>query len=253
MKFGVIIIGDEILSGRRQDRHLSQAIEILAKRGLELSWCRILADEPESLTINLKQTLATGDTVFSFGGIGATPDDHTRLCVARAAELALARHPQALAEIEAQFGDQAYPVRARMADLPAGSRIVPNPVNRVPGFSLARHHFLPGFPQMAWPMMEWVLNNEYAGLPGAGSVQAAVTVYDAPESELVGFMEDFVARYPTLRFSSLPHMEGERRRIELGVKGPRDAVAEGLAYIETTLAARGLRWEETSVHESTVP
>ena len=252
MKFGIIIIGDEILSGRRQDRHLSHTIEILAKRGLELAWCRILADDPKSLTANLIQTLATREAVFSFGGIGATPDDHTRTCAAQAAGVELARHPQALAEIEAQFGDQAYPVRARMADLPAGSRIVPNPFNRVPGFSLAHHHFLPGFPHMAWPMMDWVLDNEYAALNASAPVQAVITVHDVPESELVDFMEDFVNRYPALRFSSLPHMEGDQRHIELGVKGARDAVAEGVTFIKTTLAARNLRWEETSSHESTV-
>jgi molybdopterin-biosynthesis enzyme MoeA-like protein len=252
VKFGIIIIGDEILSGRRQDRHLPRAIEILAERGLELAWCRILADDRQSLTANLVQTLATGEAVFSFGGIGATPDDHTRACAAQAAGVELARHPEALAEIESRFGAQAYPVRVRMADLPAGSHIIPNPYNRVPGFSLAHHHFLPGFPQMAWPMMEWVLDNKYSRFYRTGAVQAVITVYDVPESELVDLMEDFVTRYPALRFSSLPHMEGEQRRIELGVKGASEAVAEGVDFIKTTLAPRGLRWEETSTYASIV-
>lgn len=245
MKFGLIIIGDEILSGRRQDQHLPFAIAALARRGLELAWCRILADEPALLTDNLRQTLASSEAVFSFGGIGATPDDHTRQCAAQAAGVDLVRHPGALAEIEAQFGDQAYPVRVRMADLPAGSRLIPNPINRVPGFSFADHHFLPGFPHMAWPMLEWVLDNRYAHLQQQPAVQAVITVYGVPESNLVDFMEDFVNRFPTLRFSSLPHMTGDQRWLELGVRGPQDQVAEGLAFLKAALDARGHRWAET--------
>ena len=80
MKFGAIIIGDEILSGKRQDRHMAKVIEILGERGLPLAWSQYLADDPELITATLKRTLATDDLVFSFGGIGATPDDHTRLC-----------------------------------------------------------------------------------------------------------------------------------------------------------------------------
>ena len=93
--------------------------------------------------------MPSGDLVFCFGGIGATPDDHTRQCAAQAADIPMLRHPDAVREIEAQFGPEAYPRRILMADLPAGSTIIPNPVNRVPGFSLRHHHFLPGFPR--WP------------------------------------------------------------------------------------------------------
>ena len=152
--FGSIIIGDEILSGKRQDGHFRRTIASLAKRGLELKWCRIVGDAPALITETLRQTYASGDIVFCFGGIGATPDDHTRLCAAQAAGVPLIRHADAVAEIEARFGAGAYPRRILMADLPQGSRIIPNPFNRIPGFTLGHHHFLPGFPQMAWPMMD---------------------------------------------------------------------------------------------------
>ena len=78
----------------------------------------------------------------------------------------LARHPEAVAEIEARFGAEAYPHRVLMAEFPAGSSIIPNPFNRIASFSIRDHHFFPGFPQMAWPMLDWVLATRYPG-PGA--------------------------------------------------------------------------------------
>ena len=76
---GIYVIGDEILSGKRQDAHLSKAIEILKARGLQLSWAEYLGDVPDRLVSSFKRSLATNDIVFSFGGIGATPDDFTHL------------------------------------------------------------------------------------------------------------------------------------------------------------------------------
>src|SRR5689334_21691212 len=103
MKFGAIIIGDEILSGKRKDGHLAKTIENLGTRGLELAWCNYLGDDPALITATLKRTFAGGDVVFSFGGIGATPDDHTRQCAASAAGVSLKLHPEAEAEIRARF------------------------------------------------------------------------------------------------------------------------------------------------------
>src|SRR5690606_7446293 len=161
---GAFIIGDEIISGKRQDKHFVQIINILAARGLSLAWCQYLGDDPARITAALRATMASGDIVFCFGGIGATPDDHTRQCAAAAAGVPIERHVGAVAEIEAQYGERAYPKRVLMADFPVGAELIPNPVNRVAGFSLRHHHFMPGFPEMAWPMLEWVLDHHYAHL-----------------------------------------------------------------------------------------
>jgi len=232
--FGSIIIGDEILSGKRQDGHFRHTIESLAKRGLELNWCRIVGDDPALIAETLRQTYASGDIVFCFGGIGATPDDHTRLCAAEAAGVPLIRHADAVAEIEARFGAEAYPRRTLMADLPQGSRIIPNPFNRIPGFTLGHHHFLPGFPQMAWPMLDWVLDTLYPDVRNqAPAAEAIITVHDAMESLLLDLMNDFVRRYPEVRFSCLPHIgEDNTRRLEFGVKGARPRVAEAMAWLK---------------------
>jgi molybdopterin-biosynthesis enzyme MoeA-like protein len=84
MNIGLIIVGDEILSGKRQDKHLAKVIELLAARGLALSWARYAGDDRPRITQDLRDAFAGGDLVFCCGGIGATPDDHTRQCAAAA-------------------------------------------------------------------------------------------------------------------------------------------------------------------------
>lgn len=247
ISIGIIIIGDELLSGKRTDSHFTHAVAALAARGLELKWTRIIGDDPALIVETLRQTLATDDIVFCFGGIGATPDDYTRQCAAEAAGVTLYRHPEAVAEIEARFGTEAYPRRILMADLPHGSRIIPNPFNRVPGFSYDHHHFLPGFPQMAWPMMDWVLDTLYPGLRNqAPESEAIITVLDAMESPLLDMMNEFVRRYPELRFSSLPHIgEDGQRKVEFGLRGKRPRVIEGMNHLKGEVEKLGFRWTET--------
>lgn len=244
--FGAIIIGDEILSGKRQDGHFRHTVETLAKRGLALNWCRIIGDDPALIVETLRQTYAGNDIVFCFGGIGATPDDHTRQCAAKAAEVPLLRHPEAVAEIEARFGAEAYPHRITMADMPQGSQIIPNPFNRIPGVSFRQHHFLPGFPQMAWPMMEWVLDTHYPQLrKQAPDIEAIITVYDTLENSLIDLMNEFVRRYPEVRFSSLPHIgEGSERRLELGVKGAQAKVEVAMAWLKKEIEKMNFKWTE---------
>jgi molybdopterin-biosynthesis enzyme MoeA-like protein len=162
--FGAIIIGDELLSGRREDKHLGKVLELLKARGLRLASVRYVGDERPRLVQTLRESFASGDIVFSFGGIGATPDDHTRQAAAEALGLPLALHPEAEAEIRARFGDEITPQRLQMGVYPVGAEIIPNPFNRIPGFSIHNHFFVPGFPVMAWPMVEWVLDQRFAHL-----------------------------------------------------------------------------------------
>jgi len=247
MNFGALIIGDEILSGRRSDKHLAKLIELLGARGLKLSWARYAGDDLDRLVDTLRQTFATGDVVFSFGGIGATPDDRTREAAAAALGLDLALHPEAEREIRARFGDEITAERLQMGVYPVGSDIIPNSFNRIPGFSIRRHYFAPGFPVMAWPMVEWVLDTHYVPLHHAEDyVEAAVTVWDAYEGQLIGLMRRITADFPDATLFSLPTIasEGQRRSIELGMKGTAARVAEAMACIRADLDARGVEWED---------
>ena len=243
-RIGVLVIGDEILSGKRQDRHFAHVVATLAGRGLAPAWARYEGDDREALTRALRDTFASGDIVFSFGGVGATPDDHTRQAAAAALGVPLVRHPQALAELEAQFGAAAYPNRVLMAEFPQGATIIPNPVNRVASFSVREHHFFPGFPQMAWPMLEWVLATRYPGLALSGIGERSIVVFGAGEGQLLPLMNDCVARYPQLKLFSLPTMLPEgRRRLELGVRGEVAAADAALAELVAGVEAAGFRWE----------
>jgi molybdopterin-biosynthesis enzyme MoeA-like protein len=246
-RFGLIVIGDEILSAKRQDRHLKNLNDLMRPRGLALSWMKVLGDEAGLLVDTFKQTFASGDVVFCCGGIGATPDDRTRQSAAEALNLPLVLHPEAVAEIEAQFGEQAYPQRIRMAEYPQGASIIPNSFNRVPGFSIQQHYFMPGFPQMTQPMMEWVLNQYYAEACQVPKVERAIRLIDGMESEWVVFMEKFEQRFPSLRLFSLPHIAPDgRRTIELGVEGYAEIAEAGLQVIIQEVNARNQAWEPLS-------
>jgi molybdopterin-biosynthesis enzyme MoeA-like protein len=243
-RIGALVIGDEILSGKRVDRHLAHVIATLAARGLPLAWARYEGDDRPRLTTVLRESFAAGDIVFSFGGIGATPDDHTRQAAAAALGVPLVRHPGAVAELEARFGKDAWPHRVRMAEFPQGSTIIPNPVNRVASFSIRDHHFFPGFPQMAQPMLDWVLATCYPTLAAPPSAERAIVVYGAGESQLVPLMEESVARFPPLKLFSLPSfMPDGGRRIELGVRGDPALLDAALAHLVAGVEAGGFRWE----------
>ena len=253
---GLVIIGDEILSGKRADKHLAKCIELLQARGLQLSHADYVGDAPERITATLVRAMASGDLVFSCGGIGATPDDHTRQCAARAAGLPLALHPQAEALIRERMRDTAReqgvayePDRAdnvhrlNMGVFPQGARIVPNPYNKIPGFSLGHVHCLPGFPVMAWPMMEWVLDTHYTHLfQRHAQVEKSVIVMGSMEATLTPLMEDIEREFNPVRVFSLPSVDHPvyGRHIELGVKGLAASVDAAYAALLAGLGQHGV-------------
>lgn len=242
-QFGIYIIGDEILSGKRKDAHLTKVIELLSARGLQLSWANYLGDIPEQITRSIQASMARGDVVFSFGGIGATPDDYTRQCAADAAGVPIERHAGAVAEIVARYGEGAYPKRVLMADFPKGCDLIPNPINRVAGFSLHEHYFVPGFPEMAHPMVEWVLDTYYAPLFHTQDyVEDSILVMEGGESSMIDLMNQIVASYPELKLFSLPKLD-HRRTTEVGVKGAKAQVAKAMAEIKQGIEQLGFPWQ----------
>ncbi len=242
--FGIYIIGDEILSGKREDKHLTQAISILKARGLQLGWAEYLGDDPCRMVASFKRSFATNDIVFSFGGIGATPDDYTRQAAADALDVPIVRHPQAVAEIEAQFGEGAYPKRVIMADFPQGAALIPNPVNRVAGFSIQQHYFVPGFPAMAHPMMEWVLDKHYSHLfHQAEYLEESIIIQDGIESQLIDLMNEILKKYPEIKIFSLPKLK-PNRQIELGAKGNPAQVKLAMQDIKIGVSALNFNWQD---------
>jgi molybdopterin-biosynthesis enzyme MoeA-like protein len=258
MAIGLIVVGDEILSGKRVDQHFPRVVSILAERGLALSWAHYAGDDREAMTALLRRTFASDDLVFSTGGIGATPDDHTRQAAAAALDRPLVPHPEAVAllhqRIAAQAAEHKVPAdldhpenrqRLRMAEFPAGAVIIPNPVNQIAGFGVDQHWFVPGFPAMAWPMIAWVLDTHYRDLfPAATAVERALHIYEVPESAVAPWMEDVERGYPGVRTFSLPSTSPDQESvIELGVKGLRPAVDDAFAQLLAAATATGARVE----------
>jgi molybdopterin-biosynthesis enzyme MoeA-like protein len=244
--FGAFIIGDEILVGKREDKHLSSVVAALAKRGLRLAWAQYLGDDPERLTGALRRSFATSDVVFSFGGIGATPDDHTRQCAAAALGVGLKVHPDAEREIRGRFGGEVTPQRLQMGEFPEGAVIIPNPVNRIPGFSIREHHFVPGFPQMAWPMVDWVLDTKYGKLFNRDRwAEASILVYEAGESQLIAAMQAVETGFKGIKVFSLPSMgnDGTRIHVELGVRGDPAQVDPAMQRLRELVGGAGFPYK----------
>ena len=247
MNFGAIIIGDEILSGKRVDKHFEAIVRLLSERGLRLSWAEYLNDERSRIAATLRRTFESGDVVFSFGGIGNTPDDHTRQAAAEALGVDLVLHPDAEREICARFGDDVSDVRLLLGTFPRGVDIVPNPFNRIAGFCVRDHYFLPGFPQMAHPMAAWALDTFYAHLFNRSPMIDKAFLLTGPtayESALLDLMERIVADFPALRLFSLPSVgdDGVRKHLELGVEGDETLVDEAMEVIRQVVERRGITW-----------
>jgi molybdopterin-biosynthesis enzyme MoeA-like protein len=254
-RFGLIIVGDEILSGKRKDGHLPKVIELLGARGLQLAWARYVGDDRALITEALAHAFASGDIVFSCGGIGATPDDHTRQCAAAALQRELVLHPQAEALIRERMQDVAREKgetyepdrpdnihRLNMGVFPAGAEIIANPYNKIPGFSVGDVHFVPGFPVMAHPMIETLLDTRYRALHGTQlQTERSVIVFGAMEASLTPLMETIEREHAGVRVFSLPSVDHPQygRHIELGVKGTSAAVGPAYARLRAGLAAFG--------------
>lgn len=233
--FGLFIFGDEILSGKRQDRHFEQVKSILAARGLALSWVQYLGDDRMRCVRAFRESFASGDVVFSCGGIGSTPDDHTRQAAAEALQTDLVLHPQAerfIRERAADTGQPATPDRLRMGEFPRGADIIPNPYNKIAGFSIREHYFVPGFPVMAWPMLEWVLETYYAHeFRSVAELDRSMIVVSLYEATVTPLMQRLCEQYPQFRFYSLPSAgdDGLPKHVELGVKAQTVGHGRGTA------------------------
>ncbi|HRK56409.1 MAG TPA: molybdopterin-binding protein [Burkholderiaceae bacterium] len=268
LRVGLFIIGDEILSGKKADQHFSKVIELLRVRGLYLSWVQYLPDDRPLLIQAFKQSFALCPpdqwVVFSCGGIGATPDDHTRQAAAAALDLPLILHPEAEALIaqrcraladqgkgSADMSSEENKRRLQMGCYPQGSQIIHNAYNQIPGFGLRGHWFVPGFPVMAWPMIEQVLDTQYAScLHQYSYKERSMRLFDAMESTISPLMDQVEIGFPGVKTFSLPTvsevLDGALVRkgyIELGVKGPAETIDAAFAHLLNGVRQLGLDFE----------
>lgn len=227
LKVCLIIIGDEILSGKRTDKHFSNCKDLLVKRGLSTHTVLYIRDELESIEKTLRFCFLQGHIIFSFGGIGSTPDDLTRLACAKAFGGELEPHQGAIKLIMKRCSEMKIELtesRLEMANLPQRASIIPNPISGFPGFSINHCHCLPGFPDMAYPMMEWVLDNNYSDyFQTFYEYDFSYRVSGIYESSISRFLILLKDKYPNFSIYSLPSLisggkDKSKVTLELGFK-----------------------------------
>ena len=184
---------------------------------MQLGWAEFLPDDRDALTAAYRRSFASGDVVLSCGGIGGTPDDHTRQAAAAALDLPLALHPEAeeaialrTAEMAAGAGHGRHE-HAREPAAPADGRVPARLRDRAESLQPhsrllhPRHTFVPGFPVMAWPMLEWTLDTRYRAMQHQRShVEHSFLVFRMPESRITPAMQTVESRWPGVRRSACP-------------------------------------------------
>lgn len=221
--FYSVIIGSELLNGRRVDKHFNFINQELRDRGLSHKGSFVIEDSPALIQNCFNMILQDPKSImFCFGGIGATPDDLTRAIASEVfTGMPLELHAMAKELIEKQFGVEAYPYRINMAMLPPHAELLHNVINQVPGFSLFnRFFFTPGFPSMAWHMVKEALDKHFPMQPKLYSTSFVV---ESTENDLIDIME---ALPKELNFSSLPRFVGEKCIVEIYLAHPEQALVE---------------------------
>jgi len=214
MNFYAVIIGTEILNGRRQDKHFTFLRDELSKYGHTLFASFIIKDDKELMQRTYAMIKEDKDAVmFSFGGIGSTPDDLTREVASQVfRESTTVVHEKFFNDIVEKFADEAYPHRIHMADLPPKSDLIKNPVNNMSGFSLDdRFFFVPGFPSMAHPMLREIIKEKFSN---STKTYRATLLAKTSENTLISVMQKIPKH---IELSSLPIFKDNKPNVELSL------------------------------------
>ena len=239
--FYAVIIGSEILNGRREDKHFAFIRDALIARGHTLFSTFIIKDDIE--LIRSIFTLIKNDpdgVMFSFGGIGSTPDDLTRAIAAEVfSDGILVSHEQFSRDIIERFGKEAYPHRINMANLPKNATLLPNIINNMSGFALEnRYFFMPGFPEMSHPMVEEALKHFY---PNAAITYRKTLIAQTSENTLMDVMEQLS---PNVDFSSLPMINTGTPTVEISIASVDERLCkENFELFTNDLTARKIPFE----------
>ena len=237
----VLIIGDEILSGRTADTNLNTIARFLSALGIDLMEARTVGDRPDQIVEALNVLRSGHDYVFTTGGIGPTHDDITADCVAQAFGVALPEHPDAVAILERRYGDQLNAARRRMARIPEGGTLIANPVTDAPGFQIGNVFVMAGVPKIMQAMLE-----DVAPRLRTGAIVHARTlkVVGVGEGEVAAPLAELAQAHRNLSFGSYPFGHGTVGEMgtNLVVRGRDEAaVAAAAQALITVLDERGIK------------
>jgi molybdenum cofactor synthesis domain-containing protein len=234
----VLIIGNEILSGRTKDTNLGWLAERLTEMGIRLREARVVADVEDEIIRAVNEVRAKYDYVFTTGGIGPTHDDITADCVAKAFGVTLLEHPEALARLAAGYANPAVDLNAarrRMARVPEGGTLIDNPVSRAPGFQIGNVYVMAGIPRVMQAMFEGLRHRLKGGKPLL-SRQIAAELPEGLIAEGLGALQN---RYSDLEIGSYPFARMGKVGAAIVLRGVNrariDAAAEELKALMTKL------------------
>jgi len=218
----VLVIGDEILSGRTQDTNINYIARFLAARGIDLKEARLVGDAAGEIAAALNALRAAYDFVFTTGGIGPTHDDITADAVAAAFEVGIGYHPEAYALLEARYGREDFnPMRRRMARAPDGAVLIPNSVSAAPGFQIGNVFVLAGIPAIARAMLEALAPR----LPQGAPLHAVTIAGEVAEGAVAEGLAAIQKAHPATAIGSYPYYRGDGGYgVHLVARG-RDAAA----------------------------
>lgn len=223
----VLVIGNEILSGRTQDTNSNAIARFLAPLGITLCEIRVVGDDASTIISALNALRAQVDYVFTTGGIGPTHDDITADAVATAFGVGIEYHPEALALLAARYADPAdfNEMRRRMARIPDGASLVKNPVSAAPGFQLGNVFVLAGVPSIMRAMLEDVAPRLKRGRP----VLALTIAASVAEGAIAGALKEIQERWPSVAIGSYPFYRDDGYGVQLVVRGIEPEVVEAVA------------------------
>src|SRR3984885_5432287 len=227
----LLVIGNEVLSGRTRDANIQFLATGLGNKGIPLREVRVIPDVPETIISTVNEVRAKFDYVFTTGGIGPTHDDITSECVAAAFGVPWEHHPVAWPRMEASYKPGEFnAARQRMATMPRGATLIENAISVAPGFQIGNVYVMAGVPRVMQSMFEW-LSPRLEG--GAKIEMRAVHVVGLPEGIIAEGLGSIQLRYPNLDLGSYPFYRPSGNGVALVAKGP-DASAAEAAIAEVT-------------------
>jgi molybdenum cofactor synthesis domain-containing protein len=233
----LLVIGNEILSGRTQDTNIRFLASRLSEIGIPLREVRVIPDVAETIVRTVNEVRARFDHLFTTGGIGPTHDDITSECIAVAFGVPWETHAEAWARMERHYKPGEFnAARQRMATMPRGARLIDNPISIAPGFSIANVHVMAGVPRIMQAMFEALAPSLHGGPP---VLSRAVHTNGVPEGAIAERLGEIQRRYPALDVGSYPYYRATGNGVAIVAKGT-DAEAANAAIAEVTVVMREL-------------
>ena len=227
----VLVIGNEVLSGRTQDANIKFLATGLGQIGIPVREVRVIPDVPETIIATVNEVRGKFDHVFTTGGIGPTHDDITSECVAQAFGVPWELHPEASARLERHYQPGEFnAARQRMATMPRGASLIDNAVSIAPGFTIGNVHVMAGVPRIMQAMFSWLAPRLAGGPPIISRAVYAIGLLEGRVADGLRAVQD---RHPALDLGSYPFYRGNGNGVALVAKGPDVADAE-LAIAEVT-------------------